>query len=279
MTFKGEGLNETQLRDLAQFQVRNQISSAPGASVPQPFGGKYRQIMVYTDPFKLEAHQLSLMDVVRTLNTSNLILPAGDVQIGSLDYNIYTNSQLRSVGEINRLPIKMVGQSPVRISDIGNTVDGSQIQTNIVRVDGQPPVYVPVLKQGGDTNTIDVVNGIKEAVQHLIDVPKELVTAVVFDQSKFVKTAIETLLDEGGIGLLLTTIMILVFLGSIRATVAVFFSIPLSVLAALIALSLGGGSVNSMVLGGFALAFSRLIDNSVMVLENIYRGGGRKRRT
>jgi multidrug efflux pump subunit AcrB len=271
VTFKGEGLDETQLRDLAQFQVRNQISSVPGASVPQPFGGKYRQIMVYTDPYKLEAHQLSLMDVVRTLNLANLILPAGDVQLGPLDYNIYTNSQLRTVGEINQLPIKMVGQSPVRIADIGNAVDGHQIQTNIVRVDGQPSVYVPVLKQGGDTNTIAVVDGIKEAVKHLIDVPKELITAVVFDQSKFVKTAIETLLDEGGIGLVLTTVMILVFLGSIRATVAVFFSIPLSVLAAFIALSLGGGSVNSMVLGGFALAFSRLIDNSVVVLENIYR--------
>jgi multidrug efflux pump subunit AcrB len=271
VTFKGEGLNETQLRDLAQFQVRNQISSVPGASVPQPFGGKYRQIMVYTDPYKLEAHQLSLMDVVRTLNLANLILPAGDVQIGPLDYNIYTNSQLQTVSEIDELPIKMVGQSPVRIVDIGHTVDGAQIQTNIVRVDGQPSVYVPVLKQGGDTNTIAVVDGIKEAIKHLIGVPKELVTAVVFDQSKFVKTAIETLLDEGGIGLMLTTIMILVFLGSIRATVAVFFSIPLSVLAAFIALALGGGSVNSMVLGGFALAFSRLIDNSVVVLENIYR--------
>jgi len=271
VTFKGEGLDETHLRDLAQFQVRNQISSVPGASVPQPFGGKYRQIMVYTDPYRLEAHQMSLMDVVRTLNMANLILPAGDVQLGPLDYNIYTNSQLRTVGEINQLPIKMVGQSPVRIADIGNAVDGHQIQTNIVRVDGQPSVYVPVLKQGGDTNTIAVVDGIKEAVQHLIDVPKQLITRVVFDQSKFVKTAIETLLDEGGIGLLLTTVMILVFLGSIRATVAVFFSIPLSVLAAFIALSMGGGSINSMVLGGFALAFSRLIDNSVVVLENIYR--------
>src|ERR1700736_1662257 len=125
VTFKGEGLNETQLRDLAQFQVRNQIASVPGASVPQPFGGKYRQIMVYTDPYKLEAHQLSLMDVVRTLNMANLILPAGDVQIGPLDYNIYTNSQLRTVGEIDRLPIKMVGQSPVRIADVGTTEDRS----------------------------------------------------------------------------------------------------------------------------------------------------------
>ncbi|MGA7236251.1 MAG: efflux RND transporter permease subunit [Bryobacteraceae bacterium] len=271
VTFKGEGLNETSLRDLAQFQVRNQIAGVPGASVPQPFGGKYRQIMVYTDPYKLEAHQLSLMDVVRSVNESNLILPAGDVPIGPLDYNIYTNSQLRTVREIDQLPIKMEGQSPVRIADIGYAEDGHQIQTNMVRVDGQPSVYTPVLKQGGDTNTIAVVDGVKAALGKLVDVPKQLVAKVVFDQSVFVKTAIETLLHEGGIGLLLTSLMILIFLGSMRATVAVFFSIPLSALAAFIALSLGGNSINSMVLGGLALAFSRLIDNSVVVLENIYR--------
>jgi multidrug efflux pump subunit AcrB len=271
VTFKGEGLNETQLRDLAQFQVRNQIAGVPGASVPQPFGGRYRQIMVYTDPYKLEAHQLSLMDVVRAVNDSNLILPAGDVQIGPLDYSIYTNSQLRSVKEINDLPIKMVGQAPVRIADIGYAKDAHQIQTNLVRVDGQRSVYTPVLKQGGDTNTIAVVDGVKNALQHLFDVPRQLVSRVVFDQSVFVKTAIETLLHEGAIGLVLTSVMILIFLGSMRATVAVFFSIPLSALAAFIALSLGGSSINSMVLGGLALAFSRLIDNSVVVLENIYR--------
>ena len=271
VTFKGEGLNETSLRDLAQFQVRNQIAGVPGASVPQPFGGKYRQIMVYTDPYKLEAHQLSLMDVVRSVNDSNLILPAGDVQIGPLDYNIYTNSQLRTVHEIDQLPVKMSGQSPVRIADIGYAEDGHQIQTNIVRVDGQRSVYTPVLKQGGDTNTIAVVDGVKTALGKLVDVPKQLIANVVFDQSVFVKTAIETLLHEGGIGLLLTSLMILIFLGSMRATVAVFFSIPLSALAAFIALSLGGNSINSMVLGGLALAFSRLIDNSVVVLENIYR--------
>jgi multidrug efflux pump subunit AcrB len=271
VTFAGQGLNETELRDLAQFQVRNQIGGVPGASVPQPFGGKYRQIMVYTDPYKLEAHQLSLMDMVRSLNASNLILPAGDVQIGPLDYNIYTNSQLSTVEEIDALPIKMVGQSPVRIADIGYAEDGHQIQTNVVRVNGQRSVYTPVLKQGGDTNTIAVVDGVKEALGKLVDVPNNLITKVVFDQSVFVKTAIETLLHEGAIGLVLTSVMILIFLGSMRATVAVFFSIPLSALAAFIALALGGNSVNSMVLGGLALAFSRLIDNSVVVLENIYR--------
>ncbi len=160
---------------------------------------------------------------------------------------------------------------PVRIEDIGQAKDAQQIQTNVVRVDGQRSVYLPVLKQGGDTNTIAVVDGIHNALEHLVDIPQQLATRVVFDQSQFVKTAIDTLLHEGAIGLFLTSIMILVFLGSMRATVAVFFSIPLSALATFIILSLGGNSINSMVLGGLALAFSRLIDNSVVVLENIFR--------
>src|SRR6202163_1560962 len=271
VTVGGEGFNETQLRDLAQFTVRNQMASVAGASVPQPFGGGYRQIMVYADPYRLEAHQLSLMDVVRTVNRSNLILPAGDVPIGALDYNIYTNSQLPTMAEIDQLPLKVVGGSVVRVNDVGFAQDSHQIQTSIVRVDGKRSVYTPVLKQGGDTNTIAVVDGVRAVVKNLVDVPKPLITNVLFDQSRFVKTAIRTLLDEGAIGLFLTSLMILIFLGSVRATVAVFFSIPLSALAAFIALSMGGGSVNSMVLGGLALAFSRLIDNSVVVLENIYR--------
>src|SRR5579864_4248777 len=271
VTVKGQGLNETVLHDLGQFQVRNQIANVPGASVPQPFGGKYRQIMVYVDPYKLEAHQLSLMDVVRSVNDSNLILPAGDVRIGPYDYNIYTNSQLPDMKTIDALPIKTVGEASVTIGDVGTAMDAATIQTNIVRVDGQRSVYLSILKQGGDTNTIAVVDGVRQAISHLVDVPKELVTKVVFDQSQFVKTAIQTLLHEGGMGLFLTALMILVFLGSMRATTAVFFSIPLSALATFIALQVGGSSVNSMVLGGLALAFSRLIDNSVVVLENIYR--------
>ncbi len=271
VTFKGEGLNETTLRDLAQYQVRNQIANVPGASVPQPFGGKPRQIMVYVDPYKLESHQMSLMDVVRSVNESNLILPAGDVKVGDFDYNIYTNSQAPDLAGIDNIPLRTVGSATVRVRDVGKTEDAATIQTNEVRVDGQRSVYVPVLKQGGDTNTIEIVSGVREALTHLFDVPKQLVTNVVFDQSVFVKTAIENLLHEGGIGLFLTSLMILIFLGSMRATVAVFFSIPISAFATFIALSLGGSSVNSMVLGGLALAFSRLIDNSVVVLENIYR--------
>lgn len=271
ITLRGEGLNETQLRDLGQYNVRNQVANVRGASVPQPFGGRYRQIMVYVDPLKLEAHQLSVMDVVRTVNDSNLILPAGDVKIGSLDYNLYTNSQLPTTDEINHLPLKTVGNASVLVADVGKAMDANIIQTNIVRVDGQRSVYLPILKQGGDTNTIAVVNGIKAAVADLTDVPKQLVAKVVFDQSLFVKKAIENLLHEGGIGLLLTGLMILLFLGSMRATAAVFLSIPLSALAAFLAISVGGGTVNTMVLGGLALAFSRLIDNSVVVLENIFR--------
>ncbi|PYX20288.1 MAG: AcrB/AcrD/AcrF family protein [Acidobacteria bacterium] len=271
ITLKGQGLNETQLRDLGQYTVRNQIANVPGASVPQPFGGRYRQIMVYVDPLKLDAHELSVMDVVRTVNQSNLILPAGDVKIGPYDYNLYTNSQVPTATAIDDMPLKTVGQASVLVRDVGKALDAQAIQTNIVRVDGQRSVYLPILKQGGDTNTIAVVDGIKEAISNLVDIPKQLIAKVVFDQSVFVRMAIENLLHEGAIGLVLTGLMILLFLGSMRATAAVFLSIPLSALAAFLALSVSGGTVNTMVLGGLALAFSRLIDNSVVVLENIFR--------
>ncbi len=271
VTLKGAGLSEAKLRDEGQYDVRNQIASTPGASVPQPFGGKYRQIMVYVDPLKLQAHQLSVMDVVRTVNEANLILPAGDVKIGPYDYNLYANSQINAMSDINRLPLKTVGNASVLVADVGKAEDAAQIQNNIVRIDGQPSVYLPVMKQGGDANTIAVVDGIKAGVSHLLDVPRQLVAKVVFDQSVFVRSAIENLIHEGAIGLLLTGVMILVFLGSMRATVAVFLSIPLSALAAFIALSMGNSTINAMILGGLALAFSRLIDNSVVVLENIFR--------
>jgi multidrug efflux pump subunit AcrB len=271
ITLEGKGLNETQLKDLAQFEVRNQVANVRGASVPQPFGGTYRQIQVFVDPVKLEAHQLSLMDVVNAVNNSNLILPAGDVRIGNRDYNIYANSQVPTPDDVNKIPLKSVGLGSVLVADIGKAEDAGAIQTNIVRIDGQKSVYIPVLKQGGDSNTISIVNGIKDATKHLVDVPDMLKTAVVFDQSVFVKTAIKNLLKEGGIGLVLTGLMILLFLGSPRATFAVLLSIPLSVLTCFLVMNGLGGSINTMLLGGLALAFSRLIDDSVVVLENIFR--------
>ncbi|SNT36839.1 Multidrug efflux pump subunit AcrB [Granulicella rosea] len=271
VTLTGEGLSESALKDTAQNYVRNQLASVQGATIPQPFGGRWRQIMLYTDPTKLEANQLSPMDVVRSVNDANVILPAGDVQIGRYDYNIYTNSLLKGPPDIASVPIKMLGQSPVRVGDVAVPKDSFGLQYNTVRVDGKRAVYLPIFKQGGDSNTIAIVDGVRTTLGHLFDVPPTLKSKVVFDQSRFVRTAIETLLHEGGIGLFLTCLMILIFLGSFRATLAVFFSIPLSILATFFILQIAGSSVNSMVLGGLALALSRLIDNSVVVLENIFR--------
>lgn len=270
VTMNGEGMTDGDLKDVAQNFVRNQLASVPGASIPQPFGGPWRQIQFYVDPYKLEARQISPMDVVRSLSQANVILPAGDVQIGNLDYNIYSNAQF-NLKDASQYPVKMNGENPVLMSDIGQLKDAHALQYNVVHVNGQRSVYLPVMKQGGDSNTIAVVDGVRKIAGHLVDVPAAMKTGVVFDQSRFVRTAIRTLLDEGGIGLFLTCAMILMFLGSMRATLAVFFSIPLSVCATFFVLQLGGSSINSMVLGGLALALSRLIDNSVVVLENIYR--------
>jgi len=271
VTLEGQGLNETNLKDLAQFQVRNQISNVQGASVPQPYGGTYRQIQIYVDPLKLEARNLSLNDVVKSVNSSNLILPAGDVRIGSKDFNIYANSQFPDANSMNQMPLKSVGNASVLVADVGHAVDSGALQYNVVRIDGQRSVYVPIFKQGGNSNTITIVNGIKQAVRHLVDIPEELKTNVVFDQSLFVKLAISNVSREASIGLVLTAVMILVFLGSPRATVAVLLAVPLSIVVCLLIINFMGGSINTMVLGGLALVFSRLIDNGVIVLENIFR--------
>ena len=271
VTLKGEGLTQTQIHDIGQFTIRNQIAVVKGAEIPPPFGGKYRQIMVYVDPYKLASRQLSPMDVVHAVNNSNLILPAGDVKVGPFDYYVYSNSLVDTMEELGKLPIKTVGTSWVTVNDLGKAEDANQIQYNLVRIDGQRSVYLPIMKQGGDTNTIQVVDGIRDMIKHLFDIPKQLVATVAFDQSAFVKEAIKTLLHEGLIGLLLTSLMILVFLGSFRATSAVCLSIPLSALATFVVLYMMDNTINTMILGGLALAFSRVIDNSVISLENIYR--------
>lgn len=272
ITLKAPGLTQAKLRDLGQYQVRNEVAGVPGASVPQPFGGKYRQIMVYVDPGKLQAYHMSVTDVVGEVNKANLILPSGDVKVGPDDYNLFTNSQINIVDRINNVPLRTTTDGQVvTVGDIGEAKDAAAIQTNVVRIDGQPSVYLPVLKQGGDSNTISIVDGVRKAIRHISDAPKNLVAQVVFDQSSFVKDAIENLIHEGLTGLILTGLMILVFLASPKATAGVFLSIPLSVLATFIILDAGGSSINTMILGGLALAFSRLIDNSVVVLENIFR--------
>ncbi|MFZ0815830.1 MAG: efflux RND transporter permease subunit [Candidatus Sulfotelmatobacter sp.] len=271
VTVKGEGLNETQLHDYAQFQIRNQIAVVPGAEIPGVFGGIYRQIMVYVDPYKLASRQLSVMDVVGAVNDSNLILPAGDVKMGPYDYFVYSNSLVDSMKQLGEVPLKVKGHSWVTVNDVGKAEDAHGIQSNIVRIDGQRSAYIPIMKQGGDTNTIAVVDGVRELIKHLYDIPQQMKTSIVFDQSVFVKEAINTVLHEGFLGLILTSLMILIFLGSFRATSAVLLSIPLSALAAFVVLAMMGGTINTMILGGMALAFSRVIDNSVISLENIYR--------
>ncbi len=271
VTVRGQGLTETQLHDYAQFAIRNQIAVIKGAEIPPPFGGKYRQIMVYVDPYKLASRQLSPMDIVSAVNRSNLILPAGDVKVGPFDYYVYSNSLVNNMKEMNDIPVKTVDNAWVSVKDIGKAEDSSQIQYNIVRVDGQRSAYIPIMKQGGDTNTIEVVDGVRKLTENLYDIPKQMKTDLLFDQSVFVKEAIKTVLHEGLTGLVLTSIMILLFLGSMRATSAVLLSIPLSALATFVILYLGGSTINTMILGGLALAFSRVIDNSVISLENIYR--------
>jgi multidrug efflux pump subunit AcrB len=271
VTVKGQGLTETQLHDNAQFAIRNQIAVVKGAEIPPPFGGKYRQVMVYVDPYKLFSRQMTPMDVVDAVNQSNLILPAGDVKMGPYDYYVYSNSLVDQAQDLNSIPIKTVGTSWVTVGDVGKAEDANQIQYNVVRVDGQRSCYIPIMKQGGDTNTIEVVNGVRSLIGHLFDIPKQMTAALVFDQSVYVKEAIHTVLHEGLLGLLLISLMILLFLGSFRATSAVLLSIPLSALTMFVALNLLGGTVNTMILGGLALAFSRVIDNSVISLENIYR--------
>jgi multidrug efflux pump subunit AcrB len=271
VTVKGEGLNETQLHDLAQFQIRNQIAVVKGAEIPGVFGGKYRQAMIYVDPYKLFSRQLSVMDVVDAVNDSNLILPAGDVKIGPNDYYVYSNSLVKDIKDLNDLPLKTVGTRSVSVGDVGEAKDASQLQYNIVRIDGQKSAYIPIMKQGGDTNTVQVVDDVRTLTSHLFDLPKQLKTSIVFDQSVFVKEALKTVLHEGVIGLVLTSLMILIFLGSMRATFAVLLSIPISALATFVVLYMLGSTVNTMILGGLALAFSRVIDNSVISLENIYR--------
>jgi multidrug efflux pump subunit AcrB len=271
VTVKGEGLSETQLHDLAQFQIRNQIAVVKGSEIPAVFGGKYRQAMVYVDPYKLLSRQLSVMDVVDAVNTSNLILPAGDVKIGSSDYYVYSNSLVENVEDLDNVPIKTVGTRWVTVGDIGEAKDSSQLQYNIVRIDGQKSADIPIMKSGGDSNTIQVVNDVRKLVQHLFDLPAQLKADIVFDQSVFVKQALNTVLHEGIIGLALTSIMILLFLGSMRATGAVLLSIPISALATFVFLYMLGSTINTMILSGLALAFSRVIDNSVISLENIFR--------
>jgi multidrug efflux pump subunit AcrB len=272
VTVSGKGFSQTQLHDQAQYNVRNWLATVAGSSVPPPFGGKYRQIMVYVKQPALQARGLTLMDVVRALNRANLIIPAGDAKIGATDYFVYTNSMIPRPEDINQVPVKVGGDAarPVFVDDIGSAQDAAQIQQNIVRINGQRSVYIPVLKQSG-SNTIAIVDGIRQLLGKVVGLPKGMELKAIFSQATYVRNAVEALEHEAVTGSVLASLMILIFLGSFRSTFAIFLSIPLSILAGAFGLMMSGNTINIMTLGGFALAIGRLVDDSTVVLENINR--------
>ncbi len=271
VTLEGKGFNEVSLQDQARYNVRNQIATVQGASIPMPFGGKFRQIMAYADRKALEARGLTLHDVVNALNQSNLILPAGDAKIGSTDYFIYSNSMVPEINELNSVPVKIgKGQVPVLMEDVADVKDSAAIQYNKVLINGQPSVYIPVLKQTG-ANTIAVVDGVNQLLPHITGMPAGMKLKTIFDQSGYIVDAVHSLEHEAVSGSILASLMILIFLGSFRSTFAIFLSIPLSILAGAFGLFIDGATINIMTLGGFALAIGRLVDDSVVVLENINR--------
>jgi HAE1 family hydrophobic/amphiphilic exporter-1 len=271
VTVSGKGFGQTLLHDQAQYNIRNQLATVSGASVPPPFGGKYRQIMVYVNREALQSRGLTLMDVVHALNHANLIIPAGDAKIGPTDYFIYTNSMIDHPENINDVPVKIgPGQAPVYVRDIGHAEDSAQIQQNIVRVNGQHSVYLPILKQNA-ANTIQVVDGVKALLPRVFGMPRGVKLKAIFDQSQYIRAAVASLEHEAVSGAVLASLMILIFLGSFRSTFAIFLSIPLSILAGAFGLYFEDQTINIMTLGGFALAIGRLVDDSVVVLENINR--------
>jgi hydrophobic/amphiphilic exporter-1 (mainly G- bacteria), HAE1 family len=271
VTAEGKGYSETQLEDEARYNIRNQLATVPGASVPIPFGGRFRQVMAYAKAQALQARGLSLTDAVQAIDQSNLILPAGDVKIGAKDFYIYSNSMIENAADINDVPVKVGrGDAPVLVKDVASVDDSSQIQYNKVLIDGQPSVYIPVLRQVG-ANTISVVDGVKNLLPRVFGLPPGMKLKTIFDQSTYIRQAVTSLEHEAVTGSVLASLMILIFLGSFRSTLAIFLSIPLSILAGAFGLYMNGSTINIMTLGGFALAIGRLVDDSVVVLENINR--------
>lgn len=271
LTVSSPERNEKELYDIAYFQLRNLLQGIPGAIAPAVYGGRLRRILVYLDRERLQARNLSPMDVVDALRAHNVLIPTGDAKIGNFDYQIVANGMLPTVAELNDIPVRMDNGAPVYVRDVGHAEDTSQIQSNVVRVDGRRQVYIPIYRQPG-ANTLDVVGGIhRETGLLLARLPKGINLRLAFDQSAYVREAIRSLASEMGLGGALAALMVLVFLGSLRSTAVVFLSIPLSILAALVGLYFTGNTINAMTLGGLALAVGRLVDDSIVVLENSVR--------
>ena len=265
----GEGLTEQNMFDIATNQLRTPLVTVPGAAIPWPFGGKQRQIQLDINPTAMQALGLSGQDVANALAAQNLITPVGTQKIGNFEYNIQLNNAPRKIEELGNLPIKVVNGATVYIRDVAQVRDGNPPQTNIVHVDGTRSVLMMVLKAGA-TSTLDIISGIKQKIIDTKDqLPEQLRVNLLGDQSIFVRGAIAGVAFEGVLAAALTSIMILLFLGSWRSTIIIAISIPLSVFGAIICLSMVGETLNIMTLGGLALAVGILVDDATVTIENI----------
>ncbi|MCA9718999.1 MAG: efflux RND transporter permease subunit, partial [Myxococcales bacterium] len=273
----GEGLSESELYQIGYYAVRNKMGGLPGVQIPHPFGGKFRQMMVYADPQRLHGHHLGLTDVVDALKRSNLVLGGGTAKIGSTEYQVHPVNTLPTPGDIDDVPIVVRAGRPVFIRDIGHTEDAAALQYNIVRVDGERSVYVPLLREPGE-NTIAVVDRIRDAVSTEIpamkargELPESASVELVSDQSQYLRTAIRNLEYEVGLGALLVTLVVLLFLRRLRPSLAVVLLIPLSLLVGMLGFAFTGNTINVMTLGGLALAVGTVVDAGIVVVENIVR--------
>jgi multidrug efflux pump subunit AcrB len=265
------GLSEPELNDVGLNFLRTQLVTVPGASIPYPYGGKQRQVMVDLDPRLLQSKGLSPADVVTALGQQNVVLPSGTAKIGQFEYDVALNASPRTVAELNDLPVKVVGNSTIYLRDVAHVRDGFAPQTNVVRRDGSRGTLVTILKTG-NASTLDVVAGIRALLPRVIPtLPPELKVQPVADQSIFVRAAVNGVIREAVIAACLTALMILLFLGSWRSTVIIAVSIPLSILTSVITLSLLGETINIMTLGGLALAVGILVDDATVEVENINR--------
>jgi len=277
-------LDEKESYDLAYFQVRNMLSGSPGVIAPAVFGGKLRRIYVYLDRITLQAYGLSLMDVQAALKRNNLMIPTGNAKIGTTDYMVDMENMVAKVEELHHIVVKVHNGRPVYVKDVGEVKDTAAIQTNVVRIsrgptwDSKRQVYIPVFRRPG-SNTIEVVEGVKKRIPEFLDrLPRKegakdsgLNLDVVADQSVFVRDAIKSLTWEGVLGAGLAALMVLVFIGSVRSTVIIALTIPLSALAAVIGLYFTGNTLNAMTLGGLALVMGRLVDDPIVDIENTFR--------
>jgi multidrug efflux pump subunit AcrB len=267
-------MSEAHLRDYAQNFVRIQLAGIRGTAVPSPYGGRSRLVMVDLDQAALAAKGLTPMDVANAVNVQNLILPTGTAKIGEREYTVSLNSSPPDLETLNDAPIKLVNGAMVYVRDVAHVHDGSAVQTNVVDKDGKPSVMITVLKSG-DASTLDVVNRVRRALPAIrATLPADLHVDIVSDQSFFVKASVMSVVREGIIAAILTSAMILLFLGSWRSTLLVGLSIPISILFSLICLSRVGQTINVMTLGGLALAIGILVDNAIVTIENIYRNLG-----